>query len=278
MSVQISGMGGTYRLRVWHERAHEKAHGAADEVGVVPIDLRGDAAGASALVRALARAPGAIAGLRHLLDRELFGAVRLDDDEVVRRLAIEISAGRVLVVRVAPPVLRTFDVLTGEEAEPIAAERAPRQEKTWIEIELVDAEGKPVPNERYWILLPDGSAREGRLNAEGRAYFGDLDPGECDVRFPDLDNDAVAAPREPARPDARPLPPKPRKTWIEIELTGMDGGPVPNEAYRIALPDGTAIEGRLNERGRARVSGIDPGTCTVTFPELDMEAWEPLAP
>lgn len=269
MSARIVSSRGTFRLRFWHEASP----GAEGEL----VDLRGDAAHALAFARSLAAGSGALPAMRRLVSGELVDARHLDDDDVVRSLATALAAGRVLAVRVPAIPLPTFDVHGSDPTPEREPEVARAEPKTWIEIELVDTEGKPVPNERYWILLPDGSAREGRLNAEGRAYFGDLDPGECDVRFPDLDNDAVAAPGEPAKPKARQLPPpKPRKTWVEIELLGMDGAAIPGELYRIALPDGTSVEGRLNERGRARVAGIDPGSCTVTFPELDMEAWEPV--
>ncbi len=69
---------------------------------------------------------------------------------------------------------------------------------------------------------------------------------------------------------------KQKKSWIEIELVNDDGKPVPGEKYRVTLPDGTTIdEGTLDEKGRARVEGIDPGTCKVTFPNLDKDAWKP---
>jgi translation initiation factor IF-1 len=268
VSVRIAGRSGVHHLRFWHEAGQ-------DTEGEI-LDLRGDLQRGLAVARSLTSGPAAMAAVRKLLVAELTGLPRLDDAEVVRRLGAALAAGRVLAVRVPAPALPTFDLF---QAEPPPAAETPlpkREEKTWIEIELVDTEGKPVPGERYSILLPDGKSVEGRLDASGKAYFAGLDPGECDVTFPDLDNDAVAAPGEPAKPKGRPLPKRQKKTWVEIELIGMDGNPISNELYRIALPDGTSVEGRLNERGRARVIGIDPGTCTVTFPELDMEAWEPV--
>ena len=67
-----------------------------------------------------------------------------------------------------------------------------------------------------------------------------------------------------------------KKHWIEIELVDEDDNPVPGEAYRITLPDGTTVaSGTLDHKGQARVDNIDPGTCKVTFPKLDQEAWEP---
>ena len=50
----------------------------------------------------------------------------------------------------------------------------------------------------------------------------------------------------------------------------------PGEPYSITLPDGSTVaDGTLDEKGRARVDNIDPGTCKVTFPNLDEEAWQP---
>jgi hypothetical protein len=65
-----------------------------------------------------------------------------------------------------------------------------------------------------------------------------------------------------------------KKTWIEIELVDEAGEPVPGESYEITLPDGTTTKGTLDGQGFARVEGIDPGTCKVTFPNLDKDAWK----
>jgi len=67
---------------------------------------------------------------------------------------------------------------------------------------------------------------------------------------------------------------KKKTSWIEIELVGEDDKPIPGEAYRITLPDGTTGEGTLDDKGFARVDGIDSGNCQITFPNLDQEAWE----
>jgi type VI secretion system secreted protein VgrG len=65
-----------------------------------------------------------------------------------------------------------------------------------------------------------------------------------------------------------------KKSWIEIELIDEEDNPVPGEQYKITLPDGSVKTGTLDQNGFARVDGIDPGTCKVTFPNLDKEAWE----
>jgi len=76
-----------------------------------------------------------------------------------------------------------------EEEEPRSAPRAERQEeKTWIEIRLVDDDDLPVAGERYRIDFADGSApRYGRLDAQGYAYVAGIPAGSCTVSFPDLD-------------------------------------------------------------------------------------------
>jgi type VI secretion system secreted protein VgrG len=67
---------------------------------------------------------------------------------------------------------------------------------------------------------------------------------------------------------------KKKKSWIEIKLVDEDGNPVPGERYRITLPDGkTLAQGVTDEKGEARVDGIDPGNCKITFPNLDADVW-----
>ena len=64
--------------------------------------------------------------------------------------------------------------------------------------------------------------------------------------------------------------------WIEIQLNDEEGKPVPGEPYKITLPDGKKVaDGTLDDKGFARVDHIDAGTCQVTFPNLDKDAWDP---
>jgi len=64
-----------------------------------------------------------------------------------------------------------------------------------------------------------------------------------------------------------------KKSWIEIELVDDDNKPVAGEKYEITLPDKTVAKGTLDAKGVARVDGIDPGSCQISFPELDKSAW-----
>jgi len=64
-------------------------------------------------------------------------------------------------------------------------------------------------------------------------------------------------------------------SWIGVELRDADENPVPNERYLIRLPDASRMGGRLDSAGRARVDGIVPGSCQVSFPDIDAREWFP---
>jgi len=59
-----------------------------------------------------------------------------------------------------------------------------------------------------------------------------------------------------------------KKTFVAIELKDEAGAPRAGEKYRVTLPDGTVKEGFLDMEGKARVEGVDPGNCKITFPDL----------
>jgi len=65
-----------------------------------------------------------------------------------------------------------------------------------------------------------------------------------------------------------------KTSWIEIELVNEGDEPVPGEKYKITLPDDSVAEGTLDDKGFARVEGIEPGDCKISFPELDRDVWE----
>jgi hypothetical protein len=58
---------------------------------------------------------------------------------------------------------------------------------TWIDIQLVDQDNRPIPGEKYQLKLTDGSTREGILDGEGRVRVTDIPPGSCQVCFPEFD-------------------------------------------------------------------------------------------
>jgi hypothetical protein len=77
-----------------------------------------------------------------------------------------------------------------ESAPPAPPPAPPPREFTWVEIELVDAGGKAVPNESYEIVLPNGRLHSGRTDTLGRARIENIvKPGTCKFSFPELEDD-----------------------------------------------------------------------------------------
>jgi hypothetical protein len=66
-----------------------------------------------------------------------------------------------------------------------------------------------------------------------------------------------------------------KKHWIEIALVDQENKPVAGQNYRVVVPGGTVVTGSLNSKGRARIDGIDAGSCKITFPDLDKDSWKP---
>ena len=64
------------------------------------------------------------------------------------------------------------------------------------------------------------------------------------------------------------------KSWIEIELVDEADQPVAGAKYQVELPDGKIATGTTGPDGMARITGVEPGTCKICFPELDKDAWE----
>lgn len=74
-----------------------------------------------------------------------------------------------------------------EKMEPVEFKEE-KKETSWIEIELVDEAGQPVPYETYEIVEPDGeTTKTGSLDENGQAYVAVSDPGTCKITFPRLD-------------------------------------------------------------------------------------------
>jgi type VI secretion system secreted protein VgrG len=67
---------------------------------------------------------------------------------------------------------------------------------------------------------------------------------------------------------------KNKKSWIKIKMIDESGKGVPGIRYKVTLPNNRVRVGTLNKEGKAHIKGFDPGTCKITFPDLDKEAWQ----
>jgi hypothetical protein len=85
----------------------------------------------------------------------------------------------------APPRSNRISLLSDSTPKPPAAP-AVADKLTWIEIELLNTDGKPVAGVEYEIEFPDGSVQKGTLDSNGKARYDQIKPGQCQVRFPGL--------------------------------------------------------------------------------------------
>ena len=78
-----------------------------------------------------------------------------------------------------------------------------------------------------------------------------------------------------ASPEHKPADNPDKTSWIELQLIYESNGlPVAGEYYEVTLPDGTTVaSGSTDEQGVGRVECIDPGSCQISFPDLDKDAW-----
>jgi uncharacterized Zn-binding protein involved in type VI secretion len=76
------------------------------------------------------------------------------------------------------------------EAARAIPERPPATGTDWIELEVVDRAGRPVPYRRCRITAPDGAVHHAWSNAEGIARVEGLPSGQCRVELTELDREA----------------------------------------------------------------------------------------
>jgi hypothetical protein len=76
-----------------------------------------------------------------------------------------------------------------------------------------------------------------------------------------------------------PEPPKPEEektgdSWVEIQLVDQNDEPVTGKRYEITLPDGRIVAGTTDGKGQGRADGFAPGSCKVSLPDVDKDAWQ----
>jgi hypothetical protein len=148
------------------------------------------AAEAAAFLRQFRKDAAKMLLLRREAEKHLGDTRRMSDDQFLDQFAQLLSSGRVRILR-TQELRRTGSAPDrdgeGEGTSPPGV--APRK-TSWIEIYLVDAQGKPVPRQKYTVKLPDASVQEGQLDSFGHAEYDDINPGTCEVGFPDLDGES----------------------------------------------------------------------------------------
>src|SRR5215475_2617613 len=88
-----------------------------------------------------------------------------------------------------PATHATQDQAAGTQERQVRdIDRSQRKPKAWVAVQLLDQSGNPAANERYHLVLPDGTVMDGSLNDSGEVWIGEIDPGQCRISFPDIDS------------------------------------------------------------------------------------------
>jgi len=59
--------------------------------------------------------------------------------------------------------------------------------KDWIQMELKDENGNPIPNKKYVLYLADGQKKEGSVDSNGFARIDGIPPGRFKIEFSNMD-------------------------------------------------------------------------------------------
>lgn len=132
------------------------------------------------------------ATLRDVARRALLGRPGAGERELDAAIAAELVAGRLLVV---DPQGRGERQGSGQGPRPVPPpppgdlfEQLERgQDTDWVEIQLVDEDGRGVANARYVLVAPDGREFKGYTDGIGAARITRIPSGQCQLRFPDLE-------------------------------------------------------------------------------------------
>jgi hypothetical protein len=128
------------------------------------------------------------------LAAELFpGQHSRHDADVLAQLTSALVSGRLGLARLDP---RSWTEYGGggndgpPDDGPDGPGPAPAQDTAWIEIQLVDPDGKPIADQRYKITASDGRVYQGYTDSLGSALVRNLPAGNCNISFPELDKAA----------------------------------------------------------------------------------------
>ncbi len=139
--------------------------------------------------------------LRQLLASEIGRtAGDLSDAKVLEMVSRRVADGRWTQVLLGSPELlggsagaKTAET-TADQANAASSKKgsssgldSASDKKTWVEIELIDQDCRPLRGVRVEVTLPDGKVTPGTLSDEGVFRVNNIDIGNSKVTFPDLD-------------------------------------------------------------------------------------------
>lgn len=167
--------------------------GKVIHVSNTPARVGGVDVSSALMLRRLRMDPAATHGLRQMLVAELGSVVaRMADPLVVEEAAKRVAAGRWTLAVIEAPRIEGATMHEQPSAGPKGGGSKSKDplkdgKKSWVEVELLDRNKRPVKGLAVELTLPDGTVQKGTLSDKGSYRIDGIDPGTCKVRFPDLD-------------------------------------------------------------------------------------------
>jgi hypothetical protein len=200
---------------------------------------RYDRASARAILERMSQSPARMEELRTSLSLGAAGneMAALGDAEVLDELAKRVARGEMSLVWLRPPEANAPEIKAENEA-PFVTEvikEAPKEEKHWLEIELVSdvAPHEPVAYARYVVELPNGQIVEGFLDAKGKARLDGIPKGDCKVTFPEH---SEPVPEGDVEIEEAPPPPEAETEECKIASVVVSCEHVATRKKKVALP------------------------------------------
>ena len=147
------------------------------------------AAAASAIIRRFVDAPREASQLVALA--QAIAGHRPGQSHVLRAAGILVAFERRAWVLVPVGMPTIAAPIAAAAVESVAKQLlGARTVKTWVEMEVVDEDGRPMAGIDYTCMMPDGVMRSGKLDKDGKVRFDGIDPGNCAFMLPSLAPDA----------------------------------------------------------------------------------------
>lgn len=121
---------------------------------------------------------------------------QLEQGLASRDVLVMVERGGLPAFDASPPAVSLFDLLVdaadgrgdgGSGSSSAGASADEESAEDFIEVQVVDARGRPRPSVRYELRFPDGTATSGTTDADGMVRHERLDQaGDCVLVLPDV--------------------------------------------------------------------------------------------
>jgi hypothetical protein len=146
------------------------------------------------------------------------------------------------------------------------------EEKTFLDLIVVDDDDKPLGGLRYKLELPDGTTETGKLGSDAHLGKRNIDAGDAkftilpDEAKPAADEDESASnDDDSADDDAGAETLDVPENQVAVRLVDINGDPIADQAVSIKLADGSTRSAVTDADGRVSLSPVPPGDCVVTI-------------